>query len=139
LRFVTGTLGQALIACHHQRFLFRLSIATLALNVVLNVLLASRFGAVGAGAALVCTELFGGVCASWWLHRQCGYRTPVVFPLRVLATTAVSAAVVVLLSGLHVLLLILAAFLAYVAANLVLGPVGWSTLSEMLRGGAHRT
>ena len=112
---------------------FRLSVATLALNIVLNVLLARQFGAVGAAAALVCTELFGIVFATWWLHRPCGYRAPVVFLLRVLAPTAVSAAVVVLLSGVHVLLVILAAFVAYLVANLVLGPVGWSTLSAMRR------
>ena len=60
LRFATATFGQALIACHQQQFLFRLSIATLAFNVVLNLPLAPRFGAVGAAAALVCTEVFGG-------------------------------------------------------------------------------
>ena len=76
LRFVTGTLGQGLFACQQQRFLFRLSIATLAFNVVLVVSLAGRFGAVGVGTALVCTELFGMAFASRRLHRECGYRTP---------------------------------------------------------------
>ena len=139
LRFVTGTLGQGLFACQQQRFLFRLSIATLAFNVVLVVSLAGRFGAVGVGTALVCTELFGMAFASRRLHRECGYRTPVVFLLRVLVPTAVSAAVVVLLSGVHVLLVVLAAVVAYLVANLVLGPVGWSTLAAMRRGAAHGT
>ena len=137
LRFVTGTLSQGLFASHHQRFLFRLSIATLAINLVLNVLLASRFGAVGAAAALVCTEVMGMVFASWWLRRQCGYRTPVVFLLRVLAPTAFSVAVAVLLSGHHVLLVGAAAVAAYVAANIAIGPVRLSTLAAMRRGASN--
>ena len=99
LRFVAATLGQGLFACHHQRFLFRLSVATLVVNVVLNLALDGRFGAVGAGVALVCTELFGMVIAGWWLRRQCGYRTPVMFLLRVLVPTAPSVAVALLLRG----------------------------------------
>ena len=70
LRFVSGTLGQGLVASHHQRILFWLTIATLVLNVALNVALAGRFGAVGPGVALVCTEFFNMVISSWWLRRQ---------------------------------------------------------------------
>ena len=135
LRFVTGTLSQGLFACHHQRFLFRLSIATLAVNVTLNLLLAGRFGAVGAATTLVWTEVLGMVFASWWLHRQCGYRTPVMFLLRLLAPVAMSVAVILALSGHHVLLVGAAAVVAYLATNLVIGPVRWHTLSTMLRGG----
>jgi O-antigen/teichoic acid export membrane protein len=131
LRFVTGTLGQGLFACHQQRFLFRLSIATLAVNIALNVVLDGRFGAVGAGVALVCTEVFGMVIASWWLNRRCGYRTPVTFLLRVLAPLAASVVVALLLSGYHVALVLTAAAVAYLATSMAVGPVSWSTLASM--------
>ena len=59
------------------------SSSRLVLNIALNLTLDSRLGAVGAGVALVCTEFFGTVMASRWLHRECGYRTPVMFLMRV--------------------------------------------------------
>ncbi|ORW89870.1 teichoic acid transporter [Mycobacterium sp. IEC1808] len=131
LRFVTGTLGQGLFACHQQKFLFRLSIATLAFNVVLNVVLDTPFGAVGAGLALVGTELFGMVLATWWLRRECDYRTPVAFLLRLLVPTAASVAVALLLSGHHVALTVTAAAAAYLATSAAVGPFGWSSLAAL--------
>jgi O-antigen/teichoic acid export membrane protein len=134
LRFITGTLSQGLFACHHQRFLFRLSVATLAVNIVLNVLLAARFGAAGAAAALVCSEVLGLVFASWRLRRQCGYRNPVAFLLRLLGPVSVSVAAVVALSGQHVLVSGLGAVMAYLVANVAIGPVTPSKLSALRRG-----
>jgi O-antigen/teichoic acid export membrane protein len=131
LRFVTGTLGQGLFASHDQRFFFRIFLVALSLNVVLNLVLDSRFGAVGAGITLVCTELFGMVLASWRLSRHCGYRTPVKFLLRVLAPTVVSVVVALLLSGQHVVLIVSAAAAAYLAISLTIGPVTWSTVTSM--------
>lgn len=131
LRFVASTLSQGLFACHHQRFLLRLSIGALVVNVALNVALDGQFGAVGAGVALVCTELFGVAIAGWWLHRQCGYRTPVPFLLRMLAPVSASVGVVVLLSGRHVVLVVAATAAAYLAVSLAIGPVRLSELTAM--------
>lgn len=133
LRFVTATLSQGLFACHHQRFLFQLAIATLVVNVTLNFALDGRFGAVGAGVALVCTELFGAVIASWWLRRRCGYRTPTPFLLRTLAPTAASVVVVLLLSGQHVIQIVVAGAVAYLGTSMAIGPVKWSTLAALRR------
>lgn len=132
LRFVTGTLGQGLFACHQQKFLFRLSIATLAFNIALNLLLDRSFGAVGAGLALVGTELFGMVIASWWLHRACDYRTPVAFLLRLLVPTGACVAVALLLAGHHVVLVVTAAAAVYLATSVTVGPFTWSSLRTQL-------
>jgi O-antigen/teichoic acid export membrane protein len=129
LRFVTGTLSQGLFACHQQRFLFRLSIVSLALNIALNVLLGSMFGAVGAATALVATEIFGMVFASWRLRRECGYRTPLGFLLRTLIPAAATVAVVLVLSHHHVLVVGALAIAAYLATNIAVGPVRMSSLS----------
>jgi O-antigen/teichoic acid export membrane protein len=131
LRFVTSTLGQGLFASHQQRFFLRSFLVTMVLNLALNLALDSSLGAVGPGIALVCTELVGLVINSRWLHRQCGYRTPVRFLLRVLVPTALSVAVAVLLSGQHVVLVVTAAAVTYLAASMVIGPVKWSTLTSM--------
>ncbi|OBG54563.1 MULTISPECIES: oligosaccharide flippase family protein [unclassified Mycobacterium] len=131
LRFVGGTLGQGLVASHHQKVLLWLTVATLVVNVSLNLVLDGRLGAVGPGIALVCTEFFNMLFSSWWLHRRCGYRTPVMFLLRVLIPTAASVAVTLLLSGQHVALILLAAAAAYLATSAAVGPLKWSSLASL--------
>lgn len=133
LRFVTATLGQGLFACHQQRFFFQLFVATLVLNLAMNLALDGRYGAVGAGVALVATELFGLVFASWRLRRECGYRDPGEFLLRVSVPTAASVTVVLLLSGQHVALILAAAGAAYLAVSMTVGPVKWSMLTALFR------
>jgi O-antigen/teichoic acid export membrane protein len=137
LRFVSGTLGQGLVASHHQRFLFWLTMATLVLNVALNLALAGRYGAVGPGVALVCTEFFNMVTSSWWLRRRCGYRTPVKFLLRVLLPTGASVVVTQLLSGQHVVLVLGIAAAVYLLTSAAVGPLNWSALTA-LRASAQR-
>ncbi|WP_373202395.1 oligosaccharide flippase family protein [Mycobacterium marinum] len=131
LRFIATTLGEGLFASHSQRFWFWLSVATLTLNIVLNLALDGRLGALGAGIALVCTELFNMTIASWWLHRQCGYHTPVLFLLRLSVPTAASVAVVLLLAGHHVIVVLAAAAVAYLAINAAIGPLTWSTMASL--------
>lgn len=133
LRFVTGTLGQGLFACHEQRFFFRLSVGALAANVALNLVLDGRFGAVGAGVSLVCTELIGLTFASWRLGSHCGYRTPMTFLVRLLIPTSASAFVALLLSGENVVFALAAAAATYLAVNVVAGPVNWSTLTSLFQ------
>lgn len=133
LRFVSGTLGQGLVASHHQRILFWLTMATLVLNVALNLVLARRYGAVGPGVALVCTEFFNMVVSTWWLRRHCGYRTPVMFLLRLLVPTAASVAVTLLLSGHHVVLTLTAAATVYLGTSAVVGPLSWSSMASLRR------
>ena len=100
-----------------------LTVATLGLNVALNVALAGRLGAVGPGIALVCTEFFNMMFNTWWLRRRCGYRSPVKFLLRLLVPTAASVVVTLLLSGQHVVLVLAAAAAAYLATSAAVGPV----------------
>ncbi|GAB1812022.1 oligosaccharide flippase family protein [Mycobacterium sp. MUNTM1] len=131
LRFISGTLGQGLVAAHYQQVLLWLTIATLALNVALNVVLAGRFGAVGPGVALVCTELFHIAISSRWLRRRCHYRTPVKFMLRLLVPTGASVVVTLLLSGHHVILVLAVAVVAYLATTAVFGPITRSSLAAL--------
>jgi O-antigen/teichoic acid export membrane protein len=131
LRCIASTLGQGLFASHQQQFLFRVWVVTLALNMLLNLVLAGRFGAVGAGISLVCTELFSVLAASWQLRRRCGYREPLTFLLRILVPTAASVAVVLLLPGYHVVLVLALAAAVYLAINVAFGPVKWSMLASL--------
>ena len=130
-RFVGGTLGQALFAAHDQTYLFRLMIATLALNVGLNVALAGHFGAVGAAAALLATELIGCAFATRRLGRRCNYRTPWMFLVRLAVPLGLAVAVAVVLGGAHVVLAVLFAAAAYLGGNLLLGPMGIAAIKSI--------
>jgi hypothetical protein len=83
--------------------------------------------------ALVCTEFFNMVISSWWLHRHCSYRTPVIFMLRVLVPTGASVVVTLLLSGHHVVLILVAAAAVYLATSAAVGPLRWSDLTSLRR------
>jgi O-antigen/teichoic acid export membrane protein len=133
MRFVAGTFGQGLYACHDQRYFLRIFLVAFGANILLNILLDSRFGAIGAAITLVCTELFGMAMASRRLGRRCGYRMPMKFLARLLVPTAVSVVVTLLLSGFQVTLILTAAAIAYLVVNLAIGPVNWASLNS-LRG-----
>ncbi|OSC28851.1 teichoic acid transporter [Mycobacterium vulneris] len=133
LRCVADALGQGLFAAHEQKFFFRMWLFTLLLNIALNLALAGKFGAVGTGVTLVCTEIFSMVSSSWWLRRRCGYRTPLRFLFRVFVPTAASAGTVLLLSGHQVVLVLGVAAVVYLAVNMAIGPVSWPMLTSLTR------
>jgi O-antigen/teichoic acid export membrane protein len=130
--FLNGTLSQALFAAHQQAFLVRVNVVNLVINIVLNLALIPVWGAVGAALALVVTELIGLVVVSFRLSRLSSYRTPWVFALRLLAPVAVSTAVAALLRSTPLPVSLAAAAAAYLAANIVLGPVRIATVRAML-------
>lgn len=131
LRFVAGTLGQGLVAAHYQQVLLWLTLATLVLNVSFNLVLAGLFGAVGPAVALVCTEVFHIAVSTWWLRRRCGYRTPVIFVLRLLVPTGTSVVATLLLWGHHVVLVLAAAAVVYLSTSAVFGPITRSSLAAL--------
>lgn len=135
IRFVATTLGEDLFASNRQRFWFWLTVATLALNVALNLALDWRFGAIGAGVGLVCTELFNMEVAAFWLRRHTGYRTPLLFAVRVLIPTAASVVVTLLLRGEHVVIILAAAAAAYLGTSAAVGPLTWSTFVSLRQKG----
>ena len=123
IRLVTGTLSQGLFAAHDQVFLLRLNIVSLLLNIGLNVVLIPQFGARGAAAALVASELFGLAVATRRLASRTPYRTPWLFLARLIPPVAAASAVCIVGHSVPVLLTGAAAAVAYLAVNLVVGPV----------------
>lgn len=134
VRFVTGTTGQALFAAHDQKFLLRLNVIGLVVNVVLNVAVAGRYGAVGAAGALLATEVFGLVIATWRLSRRCGYRTPWLFLLRLSVPLGLACAAAVALGHLHVGIVAVVAAAVYLVGNLLLGPITAGKIQAIRRG-----
>jgi O-antigen/teichoic acid export membrane protein len=123
LTFLTGAISQALFAAHDQVFLLRLSVVNLIGNILLNIVLAPHYGAVGAAIALLAAETIGTTVATWRLGRLVPYGTPWPFTLRLLIPLAASAGVAVSMRHFPVLITIPVAAVVYVAINLIIGPV----------------
>ncbi|GAB3133841.1 flippase [Tsukamurella serpentis] len=133
IRLITGTLSQALFAAHDQVFLLRLNIVSLLVNIALNLALIPMFGAEGAAAALVASELLGFTVATWRLTARTPYRTPWGFALRLMPSVAAAVALCALGENLPVLVVGVAAAVAYVLVNQLLGPVRARDARRLLR------
>lgn len=129
--FLTGVLGQALFAAHDQVFLLKLNVVTLIVNIGLNVILAPRHGAIGAGVAMLVTEVIGLVVAVWRLRVTTTYRTPLKFAARLLVPIAATSTVVVGLEAANVMLALSCAVVAYLGLNLLIGPVTKDRLQSL--------
>ncbi|HEX2213673.1 MAG TPA: oligosaccharide flippase family protein, partial [Mycobacterium sp.] len=135
LTFLTAVISQALFAAHDQVFLLRLNVINLLGNIVLNIVLAPKYGAVGAGAALVATEVIGLVVVVWRLGRLAPYRTPWIFAVRLLVPLGAAAALALSMRDFPVLLTIPLAALVYLGVNAVLGPVTPRVMKSVLADG----
>lgn len=123
LTFVNAAISQALFAAHDQVFLFRLNLLNLIGNIVLNVVLAPHYGAVGAAAALIVAEVVGLSVVTWRLGRIAPYRVPWLFVLRLLIPLGVAAALAFSLRQWPVPITLALAAVAYLGVNLIVGPV----------------
>ncbi|WP_019343989.1 MULTISPECIES: oligosaccharide flippase family protein [Mycolicibacterium] len=132
LTFLNAAISQALFAAHDQVFLFRLNLVNLIGNIVLNIVLTPRYGAVGAGAALIVAESVGLVVVTWRLSRVAPYRTPWRFALRLLVPLAAAAAVAVSLQHMSVLVTVPVAAVVYLLVNFVVGPVTPQVVKSVL-------
>jgi O-antigen/teichoic acid export membrane protein len=130
--FVTGILSQALFAAHDQIFLLRLNCVNLVINVLLNIFLTPKFGAVGAGIAMLITECVGLVVANWRLSALTQYRTPWRVTFRLLIPLAACSSFSGLERGLSVFVTIPAAAIIYFAVNLLVGPVTLTKLKALV-------
>jgi O-antigen/teichoic acid export membrane protein len=132
LVFVTAAISQALFAAHDQVFLLRLSVANLVGNIVLNIVLAPHYGAIGAAGALVLTEAVGVLVATWRLGRRAPYHTPWLFVLRLLPALVACSGAALAMRHVSVLITISVATLVYLAVNAVVGPVTVNYLKAAL-------
>lgn len=120
--FLNSAASQALFAAHDQHFLMKLNACTLVFNIVANVALIPHFGARGAAAALVATEVLGLACSRWRMAKRGLYREPIGFILRLAIPAAAAGVTAYLLCDLSPLVSLPAAAACYVAVNFVVGP-----------------
>jgi len=114
--FVNNAFIYTLTAMNRQADFTRLALASLALNVVLNLILIPLYGYLGAAAASSLTEL-GLFLGAWWLLRRQLAALPVISSVaRVLASGALMGAVVFVIRSWTLLLVIPIAAAVYVAA-----------------------
>ncbi len=136
LLFVNNAFIYTLTAINRQLDFTRLALATLAVNVVLNLVLIPPYGYIGAAAASTITEvaLFGG---GWWLLRRHLVFLSVVGSIaRVLASAAAMGIVVYLIRPWPLPVVVILGAAVYVAALLVtraLDPEEWSIVRSGFR------
>lgn len=131
LLFVNNAFIYTLTAINRQLDFTRLSLVTLAVNLVLNLALIPAFGFLGAAAASTLTELalfLGG----WWLLRQQHLPLPVITSIgRVVISAALMAVVLYLIRSWPLPLAVVVGALIYVAGLLVLRAIDaeeWSIM-----------
>jgi len=125
-------LAQALVAAHQQRFLLRVSIIALLVNVVINVALAPELGAAGAGIALLMSESLSLVLAFWRLRSVSGVLLPVGFVMRTLPSLVVTMMVWWPVRHLPVLIVLTILAMTYFLAVALMGPLRISELRVLI-------
>lgn len=121
--FLNQHLTNALISLHRQQFLLRLSVGNLLVNLAANVLLVPRFGAVGAGWAMVGSQCTGLVVGAVVLHRLRPGLVPWDQVLRMVPVCVAGVAVVLLLAPLGLLVQVPVGGLAVALVALLVGAV----------------
>jgi O-antigen/teichoic acid export membrane protein len=120
LLFVNNAFIYTLTAMNRQLDFTRLSLATLAVNVVLNLILIPPYGYLGAAAASTLTELALFV-GGWWLLRNQQLRLPMISSIgRVIASALLMGVVVYLIRSWPLVLVVAGGAAVYVAAIILL-------------------
>ena len=123
LLFLNNAFIYTLTAINRQADFTRLALATLVINVVLNLALIPPFGYIGASWAAVLTEL-GLFLGGWWLLRRHLYALPVARSIaRILLSGVVMGVVVFFLQAWPILLVVALAAAVYAVALVVLRAV----------------
>ena len=134
LLFVNNTFIYTLTAINRQLDFTRLSLATLAVNLILNLALIPTVGLAGAAAASTLTEgaLFIG---GWWLLRRQQLRLqPIDGILRVIAAAALMGVAAYLVHAWPLVLVVVIAATVYALALLLLRALNAEELSIVRAG-----
>jgi O-antigen/teichoic acid export membrane protein len=90
LGFTNTIVAHCLMAAHDQRFLVWLSLLSLVVNIGLNIGLDAHYGAAGAGAALVATEVLSVALAFARLRHVTGFAVPWAYSGRLLVVAGIA-------------------------------------------------
>jgi O-antigen/teichoic acid export membrane protein len=133
LRFLNNGFGMTMTALDRQDERTRGVFGAAVFNVALNLLILPRYGAVGAAATTLATEVLLLTWTTWRVRALLGPLGLAPVLARVLAPAAVMGAVVAVLPAVHVLAVIAAGVAVYVAAGRATGAWGRADLGR-LRG-----
>ena len=115
LMFVTGLLGHVLVAVDRQKSAMLINVAGLVLNVVLNLTLIPRFGALAAASAGTASEGFVLGCGLWLIRKHAGF-TPNFRLGRRAVAAGLAMAIVLSLAGAELFASIALGVVVYAAA-----------------------
>jgi O-antigen/teichoic acid export membrane protein len=130
--FINTLMSQVLIAAHQQRYLVVASPTALVVNIALNLVLIPPHGAIGAGVALVSTEVASAIAAGLWLRFVTGCPIPVRFAVRLLLPVAVTAAILLVAEDAPLLVRLVVLGVGYPGSVLLTGLVKPRELKSLL-------
>jgi O-antigen/teichoic acid export membrane protein len=130
--FINTLMSQVLIAAHQQRYLVVASPTALVVNIALNLVLIPPHGAIGAGVALVSTEVVSAIAAGFWLRFVTGCPIPVRFAMRLLLPVAVTAALLLVAEDAPLLVRLVVLGVGYPGSVLLTGLVKPRELKSLL-------
>ncbi len=130
LTFSVLALGSLLLAINRQKVMLRISVYSLLLNIVLNLVLIPMYGFLGAAIATLISEIFLISRYYYWSHKLTGLSLSPNVPLRALAAAVVMVAVMMPLAELPVLAFF-AGVVTYLIGLLVFRAVDRETLTEL--------
>ncbi len=130
--FSVLALGALLLAIGKQKVMLRISIYSLVLNIILNVILIPPYGFIGAAVGTLISEIF--LIANYYrfTHKLAGLSLSPRVPLRALAAAAVMVAVMMPLAHLPALAF-LAGLVAYLSGLMLFRAVDRDTIDELMR------
>lgn len=132
--FITFLQGNLLTIVERQKAVAAVGFANMVLNVVLNLIVIPRFGFTGAAVTTLITELLGLTLMFWLLRRNISLVNTGYMALKVaLLASAMGVLVWLLRDRAGVLLVAIAAAVAYGAAVLALGIVPLNEIREIVK------
>lgn len=123
MTFLSAIVSDGLIAAHEQRYLTTMSTINLAINIVGNIILIPRLGAVACGIMLIVTETIGVLASQWRLRRHGVHPLPFGYLLRLVPAALLALGAIWLTYDLPLILPMAAGGIAYVGGALLVGAI----------------
>ncbi|MEJ2868887.1 flippase [Actinomycetospora sp. OC33-EN08] len=123
MTFLSAIVSDGLIAAHEQRYLTTMSTINLGINIVGNIILVPRLGAVACGIMLIVTETIGVLASQWRLRRHGVHPLPFGYLARLVPAGLLALGAIWLTYDLPLIVPMAAGGIAYVGGALLVGAI----------------
>ncbi|WP_018334270.1 flippase [Actinomycetospora chiangmaiensis] len=132
MTFLSAIVSDGLIAAHEQKYLTTMSTINLIINIVGNIILVPRLGAVACGIMLIVTETIGVLMSQWRLRRHGVHPLPFGYLARLVPAGLLALGAIYLTYDLPLLVPMAAGGIAYFGGALLVGAIPLSMRNALL-------